>query len=104
MLQDYYKHVFQVKLLSESVDSKKIVRKTYSDGSKGVGTLVTLGQSKIFQSEKESVEANYLFYCAPVSVKIRDKLVVDNVDYEVVQVLSDIKNHHVEIYLRSWHV
>jgi hypothetical protein len=99
MLAKYYKDDLVIKTLFEAVDNKKILRKTYVEQDAVKCMFVTLSQGKVFQNEKDTVTSNSMCYCdTSVSVKMRDQAVVNSVNYEVVGVLTDVKDHHKEIY------
>lgn len=99
MLNSYYKDDLIIRSLSEEIDTKKIVRKTFTDQPIVKCAFVTMSMGKQFQNDRDKVISNCMCYCdASVSVKMRDRAIVNGVEYEVVSVLPDVKNHHKEIY------
>ena len=105
MLSNFYTTDFNAYRLTESKDPiKKTLKKEYTLLYTGKGALVCLNQSKMFSNDKDQVTSNYLFYCPVFDLKIRDKVTMNSIDYEVVQILSDIKSDHLEVYLSDYKV
>jgi hypothetical protein len=99
MLSNYYKDNLMVRTMSETVDAKKILRKTYVDQPLVKCMFVVQSQGKVFQNDKDTVTSNNMCYCdTSVQVKIRDQAIVNSQLFEVAGVLSDVKEHHKEIY------
>ena len=106
MLKNFYKTPFIVYRLTETKDPiHKTLKKEYAQVYSGKGALVTLSQSKTFTNDRDQVLSSYLLYAPADSLAvIRDKVTISSRDYEVVQVLPDIKSDHLEIYLSDYKV
>lgn len=91
---------FIVKVLTETVNDKKIVVKTWVDSIVYKCAFVVLSQTRLFENDKDSVGASCMIYCLDnVTVKQRDVVVVDSKSYEVVSVIPNLRKNHKEVYL-----